>query len=323
MISISAAVAFGPAIEMARSPDKRVSTKLTTSTVRHTSAARHSLRKKTQHGAAYCAKKISRKVPIPAGRAQSPRRKTRGRRCNCTVSIGRGCAPTASDPAEQPAATARLPRMPAKRHASAPTRSKGAPACQIHSSARVHTMPVATFALTQQEQIAVPAPREHPPEHHAKSRDSGRLQDAASTPALRSPPPPMRRHRAGRSTSLSSEVSFFALKSAKVATSGARRNGLAASSLAIVDGTVGCPPRADDALPRCAPSGPHCSIDAQRKARIAFGVFVAAADTVAPGNAASLRSEANISSAVPSISRPHPRLNSVSPDSSISPSLKK
>src|SRR5260370_24170003 len=44
MIATSAAVAFGPAIDAARSPERRVKMKLTTRTVRHTKAASHSLR---------------------------------------------------------------------------------------------------------------------------------------------------------------------------------------------------------------------------------------------------------------------------------------
>src|ERR1700686_226274 len=44
MIATSAALAFGPAIDAARSRERRVRTKLTTSTVRHTRAASHNLR---------------------------------------------------------------------------------------------------------------------------------------------------------------------------------------------------------------------------------------------------------------------------------------
>src|SRR5450759_3682877 len=44
MIAISAAVAFGPAIDAARSPERRVKMKLTTRTVKQTKAASHSLR---------------------------------------------------------------------------------------------------------------------------------------------------------------------------------------------------------------------------------------------------------------------------------------
>src|ERR1700736_4035230 len=44
MIATSAAEAFGPAIDAARSPERRVRMKLTTRTVRHTKAASHSLR---------------------------------------------------------------------------------------------------------------------------------------------------------------------------------------------------------------------------------------------------------------------------------------
>src|SRR5260370_33238851 len=44
MIAISAALAFGPARDAARSPERRVKMKLTTRTVRHTRAASHSLR---------------------------------------------------------------------------------------------------------------------------------------------------------------------------------------------------------------------------------------------------------------------------------------
>src|SRR5258708_39025425 len=44
MIAISAALAFGPAIDAARSPERRVKMKLTTRTVRHNKAASHSLR---------------------------------------------------------------------------------------------------------------------------------------------------------------------------------------------------------------------------------------------------------------------------------------
>jgi hypothetical protein len=44
MMAISLALAFGPAIDAARSPDSRVKVKLTTRTVRHTRAASHSLR---------------------------------------------------------------------------------------------------------------------------------------------------------------------------------------------------------------------------------------------------------------------------------------
>ena len=39
-----AALALGPAIDAARSPERRVKTKLTTSTVKHTAAASHALR---------------------------------------------------------------------------------------------------------------------------------------------------------------------------------------------------------------------------------------------------------------------------------------
>src|SRR5450755_951128 len=41
---MSAALAFGPAIDAAKSPERRVKMKLTTRTVRHTKAASHSLR---------------------------------------------------------------------------------------------------------------------------------------------------------------------------------------------------------------------------------------------------------------------------------------
>src|SRR6202022_2721843 len=44
MIAISAALAFGPPMDAARSPERRVKMKLTTRTVRHTKAASHSLR---------------------------------------------------------------------------------------------------------------------------------------------------------------------------------------------------------------------------------------------------------------------------------------
>src|ERR1700756_2369827 len=44
MIATSAALAFGPAIDAARSPERRVRTKLTTRTVRHTRAASHNRR---------------------------------------------------------------------------------------------------------------------------------------------------------------------------------------------------------------------------------------------------------------------------------------
>src|SRR6266404_6362146 len=44
MIAMSAALAFGPAMDAARSPERRVKMKLTTRTVRHTKAASHSLR---------------------------------------------------------------------------------------------------------------------------------------------------------------------------------------------------------------------------------------------------------------------------------------
>src|SRR5882762_10617249 len=44
MIAISAAEAFGPAMDAARSPERRVKMKLTTRTVRHTKAASNSLR---------------------------------------------------------------------------------------------------------------------------------------------------------------------------------------------------------------------------------------------------------------------------------------
>src|SRR5258708_29195458 len=44
MIAMSAALAFGPAIDAAKSPERRVKMKLTTRTVRHTKAASHSLR---------------------------------------------------------------------------------------------------------------------------------------------------------------------------------------------------------------------------------------------------------------------------------------
>jgi hypothetical protein len=44
MIAMSAALAFGPAIDAARSPERRVKMKLTTRTVKHTEAASHSLR---------------------------------------------------------------------------------------------------------------------------------------------------------------------------------------------------------------------------------------------------------------------------------------
>src|SRR3981189_1444314 len=44
MIAISAAEAFGPAMDAARSPERRVKVKLTTRTVRHTKAASNSLR---------------------------------------------------------------------------------------------------------------------------------------------------------------------------------------------------------------------------------------------------------------------------------------
>src|ERR1700680_4669728 len=45
MIAISAALALGPAMDAARSPERRVKVKLTTRTVRHTKAASASLRK--------------------------------------------------------------------------------------------------------------------------------------------------------------------------------------------------------------------------------------------------------------------------------------
>src|SRR5258708_14055321 len=44
MIAISSALAFGPPMDAARSPERRVRMKLTTRTVRHTRAATHSLR---------------------------------------------------------------------------------------------------------------------------------------------------------------------------------------------------------------------------------------------------------------------------------------
>src|SRR5216684_6050859 len=44
MIAISAALAFGPAMDAARSPERRVKMKLTTRTVKHTKAASNSLR---------------------------------------------------------------------------------------------------------------------------------------------------------------------------------------------------------------------------------------------------------------------------------------
>src|ERR1700676_312297 len=44
MIAISAALAFGPAMDAARSPERRVKMKLTTRTVRHTKVASNSLR---------------------------------------------------------------------------------------------------------------------------------------------------------------------------------------------------------------------------------------------------------------------------------------
>src|ERR1700730_9800409 len=44
MMAISAALAFGPAMDAARSPERRVKMKLTTRTVRHTRAASHNLR---------------------------------------------------------------------------------------------------------------------------------------------------------------------------------------------------------------------------------------------------------------------------------------
>jgi hypothetical protein len=44
MIAISAALAFGPPMDAAKSPERRVKMKLTTRTVRHTKAASHSLR---------------------------------------------------------------------------------------------------------------------------------------------------------------------------------------------------------------------------------------------------------------------------------------
>src|ERR1700682_4903702 len=45
MIAISAALALGPAMDAARSPERRVKVKLTTRTVRHTRAASANLRK--------------------------------------------------------------------------------------------------------------------------------------------------------------------------------------------------------------------------------------------------------------------------------------
>src|ERR1700737_2334921 len=48
MIAMSAAVAFGPAMDAARSPERRVNMKLTTRTVRHTRAANHSLRNRNK-----------------------------------------------------------------------------------------------------------------------------------------------------------------------------------------------------------------------------------------------------------------------------------
>jgi hypothetical protein len=170
----------------------------------------------------------------------------RARRCSCTVSIAPGCAPTASDCAAPTAAATRHFRSLGQACVQHPRQSGGA---MVHLPARsiVPHRPHDANGYVRLDaagtRLRCRRPANDPPEHHAKSRDSARLQDVAAMPALRSPPPPKRRHRAGRSIArFHLKVSFFALKSAKVAMSGARRNGLAASSLAIVDGTVGCPP---------------------------------------------------------------------------------
>ena len=169
----------------------------------------------------------------------------RARRCSCIVSIALGCTPTASDCAAPTAAATRLCRSLGQACVQHPRQSGGA---MVHLPARpiVPQRPHDANGSVRLDAAGTRLPcRRHADEllaHHAKSRDSDRLQDAAAMRAPRSPPPPKRRHRADRSIAcLHLKLSFFALKSAKVATSGARRNGLAASSLAIVDGTVGSP----------------------------------------------------------------------------------
>src|SRR5882724_13272953 len=78
MIAISAADAFWPAMDAARSPDSLVRTKLTTRTVRPTSAAKHSLRNMNNS--------IVGSYENEAGRAPS----------RCSVICGRHPNPTAS-----------------------------------------------------------------------------------------------------------------------------------------------------------------------------------------------------------------------------------
>src|ERR1700722_2751036 len=118
--------------------------------------------------------------------------------------------------------------------------------------------------------------------------------------------------------------SFFARKSAKLFESGASKKGLAFSSSDIADGTLGCPAERSCStfatnVWRAALSG-----STERAKRALLSVYSCPQQTlVSPGKSASLRRLLYISSAVPSIKRPQPKLNRVSPDSRISPSGKK
>ena len=194
----------GPAMEIARSPDSRVSAKLITSTVRQTSRrAPPGAPENAAWRSLLCANDQSQGSQ-PGGASSNPSNENAG----ATMQLHSVQRPRLSADCQRCRGHKLLqlfaaPRAGPSRHsASAPIAQQQwrtrLPEPQL---GRIDAVPVAALALAQQEQDrGAGAARPISAAHRAKSRGSGRLRDAASVPAPRSPPPPKPRHRADRST---------------------------------------------------------------------------------------------------------------------------
>ena len=156
MVSISCAVALGPAMEIARSPDSRVSAKLITSTVRQTSRA--STARRTRNAAWRSLLCRRRSVArLPARRRQFEPVEGECRRDDATAQrpAAQADAQTASHVAAQAAADARPhstagpSRHRASRANAQQQRCAGLPDPKFGG---IHAVPVAAFAVAQQEQ---------------------------------------------------------------------------------------------------------------------------------------------------------------------------